>query len=269
MAHVDDHILIVEDSNFNAQVLAHAVSGLAPVTIVETGAEALSAMAAHNFSVVLLDIMLPDIDGFEICRKIISDKGTDAPAILFVTSLEHSDNEEKGLKLGAVDYIEKPIVASIVKARVNNHLNLARARKDLLAVNAELSRLATTDFLTGTNNRRHFFECMDSELARAKRYGHDYALLAIDLDHFKAVNDTFGHDRGDAVLTAVSDAWQKALRAHDILGRVGGEEFSVFLPHVDTGQAMATAERLLAATDRKSTRLNSSHSQQTRMPSSA
>lgn len=242
-----EHILVVEDSEFNALVLVRAVSDLATVTVAKNGAEAFEALAKQDFAVILLDIMLPDTDGFEICRRVIAEQGATAPAIMFVTSLDNAEDEAKGLSLGAVDYIEKPIVASLVRARVINQLNLACARRELLALNEELTRLATTDSLTGINNRRYFFELMESELERANRYEHDYALMALDLDHFKKINDTFGHERGDAVLEAVASAWSAVLRTHDILGRIGGEEFSIFLPHLGKAETMATADRLLAA----------------------
>lgn len=242
-----EHILVVEDSEFNALVLVRAVSDLASVTVAKNGAEAFEALAKQDFAVILLDIMLPDTDGFEICRRVIAEQGATAPAIMFVTSLDNAEDEAKGLSLGAVDYIEKPIVASLVRARVINQLNLACARRELLELNEKLTRLATTDSLTGINNRRYFFELMENELERATRYEHDYALMALDLDHFKKINDTFGHERGDAVLEAVASAWGAALRTHDILGRIGGEEFSIFLPHLGKDEAMATADRLVAA----------------------
>lgn len=242
-----EHILVVEDSEFNALVLVRAVSDLASVTVAKNGAEAFEALAKQDFAVILLDIMLPDTDGFEICRRVIAEQGATAPAIMFVTSLDNAEDEAKGLSLGAVDYIEKPIVASLVRARVINQLNLACARRELLELNEKLTRLATTDSLTGINNRRYFFELMENELERATRYEHDYALMALDLDHFKKINDTFGHERGDAVLEAVASAWSTVLRTHDILGRIGGEEFSIFLPHLGKAEAMATADRLLAA----------------------
>lgn len=248
MASHAEHILIVEDSEFNAQVLSKAVSNLAPVTIAKTGSQALDLMAGQDFDVILLDIMLPDIDGFEVCRKIIEIKKSVTPHIIFVTSRNDVDDEKKGLSLGAVDYIYKPIVGSIVQARINNHLMLSRARRELLAMNAELTRLATVDSLTKVYNRRHFYELMEKELARASRYEQGYALIALDLDHFKSINDTHGHDRGDAVLKAVTGAWTDTLRTNDILGRIGGEEFSIFLPQTNKSQAEVAAERLLEAT---------------------
>lgn len=248
MANHAECILIVEDSEFNAQVLSKAVSKLAPVKVAKSGNEALDMVAERDFDVVLLDIMLPDIDGFEVCRRIIETKKTNAPPIIFVTSRDDVEDEEKGLSLGAVDYIYKPVVSSIVQVRVNNHLLLGRARRELLAMNAELERLATTDSLTGIYNRRHFYELMEKELARAGRYKQEYALLALDLDHFKSINDSYGHDRGDAVLASVAVAWTGILRTNDILGRVGGEEFSIFLPQTNKEQAMVAANRLLEVT---------------------
>ncbi|MBT3238573.1 MAG: diguanylate cyclase, partial [Rhodospirillaceae bacterium] len=244
----DECILIVEDSEFNAQVLAKTVSQLAPVIVAASGNEALDLMRTRVFDVVLLDITLPDIDGFEVCRKIVEAQGPDAPSIIFVTSKDNVEDEEKGLSLGAVDYLYKPVVGSIVQAKVKNYLSHSRARRDLIDKNAELNELATIDSLTETYNRRHFYELVDKEISRATRYDQDYAVIALDLDHFKSINDTHGHDRGDAVLKAATNAWAGVLRANDILGRIGGEEFSIFLPQTNKEQAMVAAERLLGAT---------------------
>ncbi|NQU56369.1 MAG: diguanylate cyclase [Rhodospirillales bacterium] len=244
----DEKILIVEDSKFNAQILSKAVSPLAQVCIATTGTQALQMMTEDDFGVVLLDIMLPDIDGFEICRRIVESNKLLSPAIIFVTSKDEIEDEEKGLSLGAVDYLYKPIVASLVRVRVSNHLQLRRAHKELLSLNEELTRLSSTDPLTNVSNRRYFFETMEKEIGRAKRYNHDYALMALDLDHFKLVNDRFGHDRGDAVLIGVANAWIDVLRTHDVLGRTGGEEFLIFLPHTDKSKAQVVAGRLLEAT---------------------
>ena len=138
-------ILIVEDSEFNAQVLTKAVSALAPVMVAKTGTEALDMVAAQDFDVILLDIMLPDIDGFEVCRRIVEAKKSDAPPIIFVTSRDDVEDEEKGLALGAVDYIYKPVISSLVQARVNNHLLLARAPRPQLGNKIEMEKLAPND----------------------------------------------------------------------------------------------------------------------------
>ena len=174
MQYPDEKILIVEDSRFNAQILSKAVSSLAPVSIASTGTQALEMMGKEDFDVVLLDIMLPDVDGFEICRRTVESGKEPLPAIIFVTSKDEAEEEEKGLSLGAVDYLYKPIVASIVRARVNNHLQLSRARRELLSANEELTRLSSTDPLTGVfnqsltriNRRRHLWCSARRDVAR-------------------------------------------------------------------------------------------------------
>ena len=241
-------ILIVNESELDAQILSEAVSVLAPVMVAKSGNEALNMVAERDFDVVLLDIMLPDIDGFEVCRQIIESKKPNAPAVIFVASKDDIANEEKGLSLGAVDYIYRPTVPSVVQARVGNHLQLNRARRELSSLNIELDRMGTTDPLTGVLNRRQYYALEKKELARAKRYDQGPAVIALDLDHFKSINDTYGRDQGDAVLKAVAAAWTKTLRTSDILGRIGGEEFSIFLPQTDREQAEIAANRLLEAT---------------------
>ena len=148
------------------------------------------------------------------------------------------------MSLGAIDYILKPYSPLIVLARIRNHLALQKAHRDLKAANAELTRLATTDFLTGVWNRRRFMELGEAEVARVRRSGRSFGMAMMDVDHFKSVNDTHGHDAGDNVLRALAEACVDRLRNVDIVGRMGGEEFALILPETDPQGAMLTVERL-------------------------
>ena len=247
MKHGTD-ILIVEDSASDIQILAELLSGLGSISFAMTGADALAKLRDSQFDVILLDVMLPDMTGFDVCQRIAADLNPGESSVIFVTALHDAQSEEHGLLLGAMDYITKPFSPPAVRARVRNHLTLSRTTRDLRRAHERLQQLAALDYLTGTFNRGHFEMLVNRELERAERSGLTGALLLIDLDHFKRINDTHGHAAGDQVLISVADAWLRELRACDILGRVGGEEFAVFLPETGGTEATNIAARLLQRT---------------------
>lgn len=237
-------VLLVEDSAFDENILRHAIGDMANITVVTSGKATLEALSTGDFDVLLLDIMLPDMDGFELCRQIKERQDSEFLPIIFITSLDDCGSEEHGLKLGAADYISKPIVPSVVNVRVRNHVAFARTNRELRKVNEKLSLLAATDPLTGVFNRRQFESLATEKSKQAAENNENCCFLMLDLDHFKAVNDNRGHAAGDAVLRAVAKVWGEALRPWDILGRVGGEEFSVLLPNTTFEQGLRIAERL-------------------------
>lgn len=228
--------------------MAELLSGLGSISFAMTGAEALAKLGEYSYDVVLLDVMLPDMNGFDICRQVAGTLRPGETSVIFVTALNEGVWEEQGLLLGALDYIVKPFSPTSVRARVRNHLNLARTTRELRQAKDKLERMAALDHLTGIFNRGHFEMLTGRELERAERGARSGALLLIDLDHFKRINDTYGHATGDKVLVAVAEAWSRELRGCDILGRVGGEEFALFLPETDGAEAEGVAQRLLRQT---------------------
>ncbi len=241
-------ILIVEDSALDIQILAELLSGLGSVSFAMTGAEAKAKLGEYSYDVVLMDVMLPDMNGFDICREVAGALRPGETSVIFVTALNEGVWEEQGLMLGALDYIVKPFSPTSVRARVRNHLTLARTTRELRQAKEKLERMAALDHLTGIFNRGHFEMLTGRELERAERGHHPGALLLIDLDHFKRINDTHGHAAGDQVLVAVTETWGRELRGCDILGRVGGEEFALFLPETNGAEAEGVAQRLLRQT---------------------
>ncbi|MGE4278932.1 MAG: diguanylate cyclase [Magnetospirillum sp.] len=241
-------ILIVEDSAVDIQILAELLTGMGSVSFAMTGADALAKLNEFSYDVVLLDVMLPDMSGFDICRQVSDKLRPGETSVLFVTALHEAVWEEQGLLLGALDYIVKPFSPPSIRARVRNHLTLARTTRELRQTKDKLERLATVDHLTGIFNRGHFEMLSERELERMERSHGPGCLLLLDLDHFKQINDTHGHAAGDQALMAVAKAWAGELRGCDILGRIGGEEFALFLPETDGGEAVNVAERLLRQT---------------------
>lgn len=252
MPHDTPRLLIVDDSPFDLRVLGTLLRDMAQVSVASSGAEALSLAADRMFDVIILDVMLGDWDGFELCRRIRAMPQHAMTPIIFVTGLSDHDSEERGLRLGALDFITKPFAPALVQARIGNYIALSRSQRALWEANSELSRLAVVDSLTGLTNRRYLDSAADTELRRADRQDQPITMMVLDLDHFKTINDTHGHGVGDAVLVAMGQAWRGTLRSEDVLSRVGGEEFVALLPDTDTAQAEVLADRLLAVTRRLS-----------------
>lgn len=244
-------ILVVDDSSVDICMLGSLLKDMAAVSFARSGEQALMLARGESFDAILLDVVLDDMDGFELCRRIKDLPLHGLTPIIFVTRLSDHDSEEKGLRLGALDFITKPFAPALVQARVRNYIALGYTQRALKEANAELSRLAVMDPLTGLTNRRYFDTAAETELRRADRQDQPVALLVFDLDHFKLVNDTHGHGTGDAVLTNLGQAWRRTLRSEDILCRVGGEEFVALLPNTCAEQAERLAERLLAVTRRQ------------------
>ncbi|MDF1794527.1 MAG: diguanylate cyclase [Thalassobaculaceae bacterium] len=220
-------VLIVDDARENVRVLASILKDEAAVSFSLGGQDALVKAGATLPDLILLDIEMPDMNGHEVITRLKADPQTAPIPVIFVTSHSDVSDEEEGLRLGAIDYITKPYNASIVRARVRNQLMLRAYAKQLEGLNVELERLATTDPLTGVANRRAFRDRATLELKRLERYGGRACLLMLDLDHFKQVNDSYGHDAGDAVLCAVAERLTGQLRETDVFGRLGGEEFAI------------------------------------------
>ena len=237
-------ILIVDDMTSNIQVLANALQDDYRIKVATSGERAIDiARSESPPDVILLDIMMPELDGYEVCKRLKSDPSTSAIPIIFVTALSDAADEEKGLNLGAVDYITKPFHLPIVKARVRNHLSL-KLKTDLLE---ELSHI---DGLTHIANRRHFDEVMEKETRRIHRMAQPISILMLDVDYFKPFNDNYGHGLGDECLVQVAKTMTHELkRPNDLLARYGGEEFVVLLPETPLAGAIKVAEDLRAAVE--------------------
>lgn len=239
-------ILVVDDEPTNIQALGTLLKDEYRIQVANSGEKALSLLQAGQRpspDLILLDIQMPGIDGYEVCRRLKEDPATSGIAIIFVTARDAASDEEHGLNLGAVDYIAKPFSPAIVRARVRTHMRLKR-KTDLLEQYARL------DGLTGIPNRRHFDELFDKEARRALRDGQPLSVLMIDIDHFKPFNDNYGHGAGDLCLQRVARALTGALlRPADQAFRYGGEEFVALLPGTDATGAADVAEQLRAAVE--------------------
>jgi diguanylate cyclase (GGDEF)-like protein len=237
-------VLIVDDMPTNIKVLSDALREEYRLSAAVRGSEALEIAASDDPpDVILLDIMMPEMDGYQVLAKLKRDHRTKNIPVIFVTAKSQMDDEIRGLNLGAVDYITKPFYVPIVKARLKTHMELKR-KSDLL------ERLALMDGLTSIPNRRKFDMHLHQEMRRLARSSLPLSVVMIDIDHFKSFNDSLGHGAGDECLRRVARALTVSLkRPGDLVARYGGEEFAAVLPETDLDGAMALAEAMRQAVE--------------------
>mgnify|MGYP001435105769 CR=1 FL=1 len=203
----------------------------------DNGPDVLARVNAGGVDILLTSAEHDDMSGFEICWSVKSEEATRHVYLVLVTSTSDRSRYIEALDSGADDFLRKPYDAGELRARL-------RAAARIVRLHGELSRQAQTDPLTGACNRRAFTQQLDREIARTVRYGGYFSLVMIDIDHFKSINDTYGHGCGDEVLCVIVRGIQDVLRDSDMLGRIGGEEFAVLLPSTDALSARPLAERL-------------------------
>jgi two-component system cell cycle response regulator len=247
------NILIAEDDTPSRLILQTLLTrwGYSVISAVD-GDEAWQTLCEpeHPF-LVILDWMMPGIEGTEIVRRLRVKEGVNPHYVIIMTSGMNENAAALALDSGADDFIAKPFNQAELRARVNvgcriTHLHEALAEKinKLESATVTISRLARTDELTGLHNRRSFNEAFTLALSAARRHSHPLSLISIDLDHFKTVNDTFGHSVGDLVLKEFADLLKEMVRVEDIASRWGGEEFIVLLPDTTREAAHTLAERI-------------------------
>lgn len=202
------------------------------------------AEAAPAIDVIVCDMNMPQMDGYKFLRAVRGNEALAHLPVVMVTSESEVEDMVKAFNLGASDYITKPVVPAILKARLKNMLKMKQLQDQLRAQKDMMERLATTDPLTEISNVRYFRNRLETELSRARRYIIPLSVLMIDIDHFKLINDTYGHPQGDAVLKEVAGMLQRILRNIDLAARYGGEEFVVALPQTTSAGAALAAERL-------------------------
>lgn len=242
-------ILIVDDSELNIQVLSDILKEKSyRIALARSGRVALEFVEMKKPDLILLDIMMPEIDGFEVCRRLKSRPETKAIPIIFISGLDKSEDIVRGFKAGAVDYIVKPFQKEVVLARVNTHLKLNETQKKLKKTNNELKKLLNEveylsfhDEMTGLYNRRYFENEMD-RLAASRRL--PITLLVADMDYLKVVNDNYGHKMGDQYLKAAAKILKKSSRDEDVVARIGGDEFAIILPETGFKAADKVYQRI-------------------------
>ncbi|MDP3119337.1 MAG: diguanylate cyclase [Sulfuricurvum sp.] len=231
-------ILIVDDVPTNVQALALLLKEDYDVKVATGGARALELASQDPIpDLILLDVQMPEISGYDVFKLLKEESITAKIPIIFITGKDAAEDEEYGLELGAVDYIAKPIRPSIVKARVKTHITLKQQHDQLV-------RMATRDQLTGLYNRHFLSDILDKKVSESKRHNKALSVVIVDIDHFKNVNDTFGHLTGDVILKAVAKIMESSARKEDVAARFGGEEFIIVLDSCTADDALVKAEKL-------------------------
>ena len=235
-------ILVVDDMTTTLLLLHDLLKDTYEVKIAKSGTKALEILNAPNdIDLILLDVEMPDINGYEVCKRIKNNETIKNIPIIFITGRTSQEDEEYGLNLGAIDYITKPFNNAIVKLRIKNYLNL-KIKNDML------EKLSMYDGLTNIRNRRFFDETFEKTFSEIKRDKKSLAVLMIDIDFFKPYNDNYGHGQGDETLRKVAKALEKTIkRASDFVARYGGEEFVILLKDINKDGVEAVANNLLNA----------------------
>ena len=236
---VNGRILVVDDAMENIQILHAALQDEHEVLFAMDGPRALELARSQQPDLILLDAVMPGMDGYAVCKALFAAPETSDIPVIFVTALKSPEDETRALGAGAADFIGKPVNAAVVRARVRTQLTVKRQRD-------ALRELILTDSLTGAANRRAFDERLDTEWRRCGRARLPVSLLLVDIDHFKLYNDHYGHPAGDAMLAQVTSAMRRAAaRGQDLVARYGGEEFAILLPQLDEQGATGVARRLM------------------------
>jgi diguanylate cyclase (GGDEF)-like protein len=237
-------ILIVDDERSNITILNHILKPAYSTLVAIDGKTAIEIARQTMPDLILLDIVMPDLSGYEVLTILKRDEAMCRIPVMIITALDSADDEEKGLNLGAADYITKPFHDTVVKARVKTHLKMVEYIR-------EIERFGMTDMLTGLPNKRSFNERITAEWSRAKREKEPLSILMVDLDDFKTYNDTYGHLQGDIILANVADIFRSVVKRNgDFVCRWGGEEFAILLPNTDLDSAFFVAENIRKAMEK-------------------
>ena len=244
-------ILIVDDHEDNVELLRARLEARGYTTVsARDGQEALDVATKPPYpDLILLDVMMPHVDGIEVARRVKADKSLPFMPIIMQTALDSTEHTVEGLDAGADDYITKPINFAVLEARVRTQLRIKTLVEEVQRQKEELERISRTDGLTQLDNRRHLEERLEEQFEHARRLHEQFAVVMCDLDKFKSVNDTYGHQAGDEVLRQCAAILRHEAREIDRVGRYGGEEFMLVLPGTQLDSAVTFAERVRKAVE--------------------
>jgi two-component system, cell cycle response regulator len=240
----DLQVLVVDDSPVYRKLVEHALEG-GPYSLLfaKSGREALELYARYLPGIVITDWMMPDLSGLDLCQRLRADVHRGYTYIILLTSIAEKDNVVKGLAAGADDYLTKPFDPAELMGRIGVGRRIIDLHRQIDAKNKLLEEMAHSDPLTGLPNRRAIEEWAGRQLRGAARHGFPYWVVLVDLDSFKSINDTHGHEGGDALLQKFAEILKTVIRASDICGRLGGDEFLLVITHVEADSINRTVER--------------------------
>jgi len=243
-------ILVIDDSKLILHVAKTILSKQGhQVLLAEDGNIGLQTAATEHPDLILLDLILPGINGYEVCQRIKKGAATSDIPVIMLTSKSEAADKVRGLEMGASDYVTKPFDEGELIARVNIHLQIRELHESLKEKNRQLKEMANRDGLTGLYNHRYFQETISKDFQRAVRYHESLSCVMFDIDHFKKFNDTYGHQAGDMVLKTLGGLIEELVRDSDLAARYGGEEFILLMYHTAPKEALMVAERLRKAVE--------------------
>lgn len=238
-------ILVVDDNPQNLQVIGNILKEHGyRIAVAQNGRQAIEYVEKKNPDLILLDMMMPEMDGIETCQAIKGNEKTVDIPIIFITALTDSWNKLRAFEVGAADYITKPFMKEEVMARVKVHLGLKKAIE-------RLQKMAVTDEMTGVFNRRYAYEILPREMNVTKRNNTSFTLCFVDVDNLKTVNDTYGHEEGDQLINEVVNSFTGAIRKSDYIFRMGGDEFLLLFPGTKIEDAKILVQRIHDKTNMK------------------
>lgn len=237
-----DTILVVDDSEIICSIIKDILK--APslhIEVAHSGEKSIEIAKKITPTLILLDIIMNGIDGYETCKILKNSPETKDIPVIFITANNDSNSVLKGFEVGAQDYVSKPFIPEELKARVKVHMQNIKIQRELIRLTEELKVLATTDYLTKLYNRRYFMEELHSHVNQNQN---PLSLILFDVDNFKKINDHYGHNAGDSVLISISNILKLLLREEDIISRWGGEEIMICLPDTTCDRALSIANKL-------------------------
>nr|HDN00151.1 diguanylate cyclase [Deltaproteobacteria bacterium] len=238
-------ILVVDDSRLISHVAKTILTQRGhEIILAQDGLEGLEAAKSQQPDLILLDLIMPVMDGYQMCQNLKEEDSTKEIPVIMLTSKAEPVDKVKGLELGALDYVTKPFDESELVTRVNIQLRLRQLYEALQKKNRQLQNLANRDGLTDLYNHRYFHDQLSKDFLRAQRYHESLSCILLDIDYFKKFNDTYGHQTGDIVLKTLGQLIKDSIRDSDFAARYGGEEFAIILYYTDKPDAVHVAERL-------------------------
>jgi two-component system, cell cycle response regulator len=248
-------ILVIDDSRLISHVAKTILTKQEhEVILAQDGLSGLQAAKSEHPDLILLDLVMPVMDGYQVCQELKKDEKIKEIPVIMLTSKAEPADKVRGLELGALDYVVKPFDEGELVARVNIQLRLKQLYEALQEKNQQLEKLANRDGLTGLYNHRYFHEQLSQDFLRAKRYHESLSCILLDIDYFKKFNDTYGHQTGDIVLSTLGQVIRDTIRDSDSAARYGGEEFAIILHYTERQAALHVAERLRQTVEHRDVR---------------